>query len=152
MDCLSESFLLAYYSAHNSLFWLMLIRCIALSLWLDTSWIEVNPQEANASPLFTSNQGCSINTQLLPDIAAIRMTYLMYYVALIYTCDSVQWVKDAVDTDRHRRHHSTYGMINIILLISRDAIHFWLFAGTLIGLLLSYNQLIRTRWITRVNI
>lgn len=32
-------------------------------------------------------------------------------------------MKDAVDTDRHRRHHSTYGMINIILLISRDAIH-----------------------------
>ena len=31
-DCLSEYFLLAYYSAHNSLFWLMLIRCIALSL------------------------------------------------------------------------------------------------------------------------
>ena len=122
-DCLSESFLLAYYSAHNNLFWLMLIRCISLSLWLDTSWIEVNPQEANASPLFTSNQGCSINIQLLPDFAAIRMTYLMYYVALIYTCDSVQWVKDAVDTDRHRRHHSTYGMINIILLISRDAIH-----------------------------
>nr|DAG50203.1 MAG TPA: putative membrane protein [Caudoviricetes sp.] len=24
--------------------------------------------------------------------------------------------------------------------------------GTLIGLLLSYNQLIRTRWLTRVNI
>ena len=32
-------------------------------------------------------------------------------------------MKDAVDTDRHQRHHSTYGMINIILLISRDAIH-----------------------------
>ena len=31
-DCLPKSFLLAYYSAHNNLFWLMLIRCIALSL------------------------------------------------------------------------------------------------------------------------
>lgn len=37
----------------------------------------------------TQIEGCSINTQLLPDIAAMRVTYLMYYVALIYTCDSV---------------------------------------------------------------
>ena len=31
-DCLPKSFLLAYYSAHNNLFWIILIRCISLSL------------------------------------------------------------------------------------------------------------------------
>ena len=60
-------------------------------------------------------------------------------------------MKDAVDTDRHRQHHSTYGMINIILLISRDAIHM-VFVGTLIDLLLSYNQMILTSLVTRVNL
>ena len=69
----------------------------------------------------------------------------------MFVIRSRDWIPmSAVTTARHR--NSTYGTLNLILLISRDAIHFWLFAGTLIGLLPSYNQLIRTRRLTRVNI
>ena len=46
-----------------------------------------------------------MNTQNLSDIAAMRMTYLMYYVAWIYALDPI------------------HGILNLILLISRDAIH-----------------------------
>lgn len=35
-DCLSKSFLLAYYSAHNNLFRLNLICCMTLSIRLAT--------------------------------------------------------------------------------------------------------------------
>lgn len=35
-----------------------------------------------------------------------------------------------------------YGILNLILLISRDAIHVWLFVGTLIGLLPCYRLMI----------
>lgn len=66
----------------------------------------------------------SMNTQNLSDIAAMRMTYLMYYVAWIYVHDSVPCLDTAVDIDRHRRRYSTHGALNLILLISRDAIHF----------------------------
>lgn len=34
----------------------------------------------------------SMNSQNLPDIAAMRMTYLMYYVAWIYVLDSIPWI------------------------------------------------------------
>lgn len=34
----------------------------------------------------------SMNTQNLSDIAAMRMTYLMYYVAWIYALDSIPWI------------------------------------------------------------
>lgn len=37
--------------------------------------------------------------------------------------------------DIGRRWYTTHVVLNLILLISRDAIHFWLFVGTLIGLL-----------------
>ena len=46
-----------------------------------------------------------MKSQNLPDIAAMRMTYLMYYVAWIYALDPI------------------HGILNLILLISRDAIH-----------------------------
>ena len=41
-----------------------------------------------------------------------------------------------------RRRYSTHVVLNLILLISRDAIHFWLFVGTLIGLLSYYRMMI----------
>lgn len=37
--------------------------------------------------------------------------------------------------DIGRSRYTTHVVLNLILLISRDAIHFWLFVGTLIGLL-----------------
>lgn len=67
---------------------------------------------------------CSMNPQNLPDIAAMRMTYLMYYVAWIYVRDSTPCLDTAVGTDMYRRRYSTHGVLNLILLISRDAIHF----------------------------
>lgn len=52
----------------------------------------------------------------------------------MFVIRSRDWIPvSAVTTARHR--NSTYGTLNLILLISRDAIHFWLFVGTLIGLL-----------------
>ena len=75
-----------------------------------------------------------MNSQNLPDIAAMRMTYLMYYVAWIYVRDSTPCLDTAVGTDMYRRRYSTHVVLNLILLISRDAIHL-VFVGTLIGLL-----------------
>ena len=124
----------------------MLNRCMTLLFRYWTSY-RYFPLKANSFASEIPILDVRLKSQPFTGYAAMRMTYLMYYVALIYTCDSVQWVKDAVDTDRHRRHHSTYGMINIILLISRDAIHFWLFAGTLIGLLPCYRLMIGTSWV-----
>ena len=65
-----------------------------------------------------------MNSQNLPDIAAMRMTYLMYYVAWIYVRDSTPCLDTAVGTDMYRRRYSTHVVLNLILLISRDAIHF----------------------------
>ncbi len=65
-----------------------------------------------------------MNSQNLPDIAAMRMTYLMYYVAWIYVRDSTTCLDTAVGTDMYRRRYSTHVVLNLILLISRDAIHF----------------------------
>ena len=64
-----------------------------------------------------------MKSQNLPDIAAMRMTYLMYYVAWIYVRDSTPCLDTAVGTDMYRRRYSTHVVLNLILLISRDAIH-----------------------------
>lgn len=48
----------------------------------------------------------------------------MYYVAWIYVLDSTPWLDTAVGIDRDRRRYSTHVVLNLILLISRDAIHF----------------------------
>lgn len=54
---------------------------------------EANLQEANASTsLASESMKRSMNTQNLSDIAAMRMTYLMYYVAWIYVLDSIPWI------------------------------------------------------------
>lgn len=58
----------------------------------------------------------------------------MYYVAWIYVRDSTTCLDTAVGIDRDRRRYSTHVVLNLILLISRDAIHL-VVAGTLIGLL-----------------
>ena len=48
----------------------------------------------------------------------------MYYVAWIYVLDSIPCLDTVVDIDRHRQRYTTHGILNLILLISRDAIHF----------------------------
>ena len=54
---------------------------------------EANHQEAYASPsLASESMKRSMNSQNLSDIAAMRMTYLMYYVAWIYVRDSTPWI------------------------------------------------------------
>ena len=88
--------------------------------------------------------------QNLPYIAAMRMTYLMYSVAWIYVRDSTVVMDTCACGDNGMRRYTTYtAVLNLILLISRDAIHFWLFAGTLIGLLPCYRLMIGTSWFTR---
>lgn len=47
----------------------------------------------------------------------------MYYVAWIYVLDSIPCLDTVVDIDRHRQRYTTHGILNLILLISRDAIH-----------------------------
>ena len=65
-----------------------------------------------------------MNTQNLSDIAAIRMTYLMYYVAWIYVRDSTVVMDNCACGDNGMRRYTTYtAVLNLILLISRDAIH-----------------------------
>ena len=49
--------------------------------------------------------------------------------------------------DIGRSRYTTHVVLNLILLISRDAIHFLLFAGTLIGLLSCYRLMIGTSWV-----
>lgn len=53
----------------------------------------------------------SMNTQNLPDIAAMRMTYLMYYVAWIYVRDSVPRLDTCDGGDNGRRRYSTLRVI-----------------------------------------
>ena len=66
----------------------------------------------------------SMKSQNLPDIAAMRMTYLMYYVACIYVRDSTVVMDTCACGDNGMRRYSTYtAVLNLILLISRDAIH-----------------------------
>ena len=65
----------------------------------------------------------------------------MYYVAWIYVHDSTPCLDTAVGIDRDRRRYSTHVVLNLILLISRDAIHLAV-AGTLIGLLPCYRLMI----------
>lgn len=50
----------------------------------------------------------SMNSQNLPDIAAMRMTYLMYYVAWIYVLDSIPCLDTCACGDNGRRqvYHS----------------------------------------------
>ena len=48
--------------------------------------------------------------------------------------------------DIGRRRYSTHVTLNLILLISRDAIHL-VVVGTLIGLLPSYRLMIGTSWV-----
>ena len=89
-----------------------------------------------------------MKSQNLPDIAAMRMTYLMYYVACIYVRDSTVVMDTCACGDNGMRRYTTYtAVLNLILLISRDAIHFWLFAGTLIGLLPCCMLMIGTSWV-----
>ena len=89
-----------------------------------------------------------MKSQNLPDIAAMRMTYLMYYVACIYVRDSTGVMDTCACGDNGMRRYTTYtAVLNLILLISRDAIHFWLFAGTLIGLLPCCMLMIGTSWV-----
>ena len=91
-----------------------------------------------------------MKSQNLPDIAAMRMTYLMYYVACIYVRDSTVVMDTCACGDNGMRRYTTYtAVLNLILLISRDAIHFWLFAGTLIGLLPCCMLMIGTSWVLR---
>ena len=85
---------------------------------------EANHQEAYASPsLASESMKRSMNSQNLSDIAAMRMTYLMYYVAWIYVLDSVPWLDTCACGDIGRHRYSTLRDIKLILLISRDAIH-----------------------------
>ena len=66
----------------------------------------------------------SMKSQNLPDIAAMRMTYLMYYVACIYVRDSTGVMDTCACGDNGMRRYTTYtAVLNLILLISRDAIH-----------------------------
>ena len=65
----------------------------------------------------------SMKSQNLPDIDAIRMTYLMYYVAWIYVLDSIPCLDTCACGDNGRRRYTTHVILNLILLISRDAIH-----------------------------
>ena len=54
---------------------------------------ESNHQEAYASTsLDSESMKRSMKYQNLLDIAAMRMTYLMYYVAWIYVRDSTPWM------------------------------------------------------------
>ena len=65
-----------------------------------------------------------MKSQNLPDIAAMRMTYLMYYVACIYVRDSTVVMDTCACGDNGMRRYTTYtAVLNLILLISRDAIH-----------------------------
>ncbi len=64
-----------------------------------------------------------MKSQNLPDIAAMRMTYLMYYVAWIYALDSIPCLDTCACGDNGRRRYTTHVILNLILLISRDAIH-----------------------------
>ena len=65
-----------------------------------------------------------MNSQNLSDIAAMRMTYLMYYVACIYVRDSTVVMDTCACGDNGMRRYTTYtAVLNLILLISRDAIH-----------------------------
>ena len=65
-----------------------------------------------------------MKSQNLPDIAAMRMTYLMYYVAWIYVRDSTGVMDTCACGDNGMRRYTTYtAVLNLILLISRDAIH-----------------------------
>ena len=65
-----------------------------------------------------------MKSQNLPDIAAMRMTYLMYYVACIYVRDSTVVMDTCACGDNGMRRYYTYtSVLNLILLISRDAIH-----------------------------
>ena len=82
-----------------------------------------------------------MKSQNLPDVAAMRMTYLMYYVACIYVRDSTTCLDTVVGADMYRRRYSTHVVLNLILLISRDAIHM-VVVGTLIGLLPCYRLMI----------
>ena len=85
---------------------------------------EANHQEAYASPsLASESMKRSMNSQNLPDIAAMRMTYLMYYVAWIYVLDSIPCLDTCACGDNGRRTSTTHVILNLILLISRDAIH-----------------------------
>lgn len=90
----------------------------------------------------------SMNTQNLPDIAAMRMTYLMYYVAWIYAHDSTPCLDTCACGDNGRRRYLTHVVLNLILLISRDAIHL-VVVGTLICLLPCCRLMIGTSWFTR---
>ena len=59
----------------------------------------------------------------------------MYYVAWIYVHDSTGVMDTCACGDNGRRRYATYtAVLNLILLISRDAIHV-VVVGTLIGLL-----------------
>ena len=64
-----------------------------------------------------------MKSQNLPDIAAMRMTYLMYYVACIYVRDSTGVMDTCACGDNGMRRYTTHVVLNLILLISRDAIH-----------------------------
>ena len=64
-----------------------------------------------------------MKSQNLPDIAAMRMTYLMYYVAWIYVLDSIPCLDTCACGDNGMRRYTTHVILNLILLISRDAIH-----------------------------
>ena len=65
----------------------------------------------------------SMKSQNLPYIAAMRMTYLMYYVACIYVRDSTGVMDTCACGDNGMRRYTTHVILNFILLISRDAIH-----------------------------
>ena len=59
----------------------------------------------------------------------------MYYVAWIYVHDSTGVMDTCACGDNGRRRYATYtSVLNLILLISRDAIHL-VVAGTLIEML-----------------
>lgn len=57
------------------------------------------------------------------------------------------WIPAHAEITACRRYSTYTAVLNLILLISRDAIHFWLFAGTLIGLLSCYRLMIGTSWV-----
>lgn len=65
----------------------------------------------------------------------------MYSVAWIYVHDSTGVMDTCACGDIGRRRYTTHVILNLILLISRDAIHL-VVVGTLIGLLPYYRLMI----------
>ena len=127
----------------------MLIRCIALSFWL-MAWhcYEANLRKRTLPHPWLQNQWnarwtlrtCQTSLQCAWLISCIMLHGYMFVIR------SREWIPVPAEISAGTGI-PPYGILNLILLISRDAIHFWLFAGTLIGLLSCYRLMIGTSWV-----